>query len=593
MAASAQSLTRRNLGRGYRPQATLPGQEEAAAEGQYQPYAAPTPYRPYDPNGGMADTSGYDFYNQSAASTPISAVQPSSVPFYGGSDIAQQFVNNRNLEQNVGDRFEGYFQGEGSRRAGLENAALLKSGQLQGQLEQTPGYTGQEAAAIMGDRGDGGNAYRDLLNVDYGSNQLTPEERASITGDPSAAGRAFDPNILNATNETAFNAGAGYIQNAQDRLGQSYDVQKDAFGNAIDPGKLGLSGGYQSASDAVLNTTGGRVWDAATDRNLDMSSEYGRQAGMSDQEVADTAALGGQAVGARSRSAIQDLERQAAASGNASPLAVAAARREFEDQSAVGMADATVGAQLAARDAQRRAATGVEGTRLASQQYKTGAQIGAGLNLGRLAQGAMDTREGLRLGAERDISNRNLGAASQLGQVSRDMATYGADRQLQNEENWANRASRAGEFNQTSAYGAAADAERAAAERAAMLGTNRQNINQANQGNQFNRGYQVNATLSGASADIANARRQGQQENRGYYAGQQQYQGGQQNQQQQNMLQNRQQTQTGRNQSTSGSADWELGNKNAPNWFTKNVLPAVQAVTNFGNMANARPKQQF
>lgn len=572
MAAGAQTLTRsRAPVRPYRPMATVQGDEQADPASQVASANAP-----YDPNGGMQDTSGFNLYGESAGRTPLSTLAPASVPFYDGTDLAKQYQNNRNTQQNEGDRLEGYFGGESSRRSGLENAALLKSGQLQTELERTPGYTSQEAGDITR-----GEDYKKLLGTDYDSNFLTPEERAAAIGDPHAASAAFDPSILRNTNETAFNANSGNVSGTRDKLSQGLATMKSEMGDAVDPSKLGLSRGYQAGSDAVLNATGDRVWDAATSEGLDMSGEYGRQAGMTDQEVSDTAAMGGQAVGARSRSAIQDLERQAAASGNSNPLAVAAARREFEDQNAVQSADATVNAQLAARDAQRKAATGVEGTRLSSEQYKTGAQIGAGMDLGRFAQGALDTREGMRLGSEQDISSRRLGVASQVGQAGRDDARWAGERQIQNENDWADRAHDAGKFDQNAAYSAAAAAEREAADRAMAVATNRQGTNQTNQNNQFNRGYQVNATLSGGAATVADARRQGQQENRNYYQGQQQYQGAQGAQQQQNLLTNRAQTQQGVDKATEGSAGWELGNKQSGNWFTKNVIPLVNTAAKF------------
>lgn len=577
MAAGAQTLTRRTPVRPYRPMATIQGQEQQIApdlSDQIAPTASTPAYTPFDPNGGMADTSGFTLYRDSAGNTPLPTLPGSSVPFYSGDDIAKQYPNNRNTQQNIGDRFDSYFGNGASRREGLENAALLKSEQLQQELEKTPGYTPQEASDITRSED-----YKKLLDTDYDSNFFTPQERADIVGNPNAAGANFDPSILKNTNETAFNANSGNISGTADKLSQGLFTMKSDLNDAVDPSKLGISRGYQSGSDSVLTTTGNRVWDAANNKNLDMSDEYGRQAGMTDQEVADTAAMGGQAVGARSRSAIQDLERQAAASGNSSPLAIAAARREFEDQNAVESADATVNAQIAARDAQRRAATGVEGTRLSSEQYKTGAQIGAGLDLGKFAQDALDTREGFRLGSEQDISNRKIGVATQVGQAGRDDAKWTGTQQVQNENDWADRAHDAGKFDQTSAYDAAAAAERAAAERAAAVATNRQTTSQANQGNQFTRGYQVNATLSGGAQAVADARRQGQQESRAYYPAQQQYQGGQSQQEKQNLLTNRAQTQQGVNQATGGSAAWELGNKQSGNWFTKNVLPAVNSAT--------------
>ncbi len=504
----------------------------------------------------------------------------SSVPYYGGTDLAQQYQNNRNTEQNQGDMFQSYFGGEASRRNGLENAALQKSNQLYGNLEQTPGYSQPEIDAQLGNNPDGSNNYRNLLNTDYQSNFLTPDEQNQIKGNPYDPMGQLHPEDLTNANNTAYNASQGYVQGGQDQLAQNYGTTQSNLNGAITH-DLGLNSGYSGSISNIEGVTGNKVQNAVSNPGLDMSSQYGKQAGMTDQEVADTAAMGGQAEGARNRAAIQDLERQAAASGNSSPMAVAAMRSQFEDQNAVAGADATVNAQLAARNQQRQAATGVEGTRLGAEQYKTGAQMSGAEAMGNLAANAETQREQMRMAGAQDISNRRLGVASQMGQMGQQNAMYGTNQNLQNEADWANRGQQAGMFNQNLGYGASANAENQQAGRAASIAGNRQNTNQTNQGNQFNRGYQVNSTLSGLNQNIANARRQGQQEARGYYTGQQQYQGQQGQQENQNMLQNRQQTQAGRQAATNGSAAWEMGNKNAGNWFTKNVLPAVSTAAKF------------
>lgn len=522
-----------------------------------------------------------NFYGDSAGGTPISTIPNKSVNYDPTSDIAQQYKNNRDIEQNQGDMFAQYFGGEASRRNGLENAALLHNQGLYDQLEQTPGYSQSESDAILGNRQDGGNNYRDLLNTDYNSNYLTPNEQQGMQGNPYDPMNQLHPETISGNNNTAFQGSQGYIQGAQDQLNQNYGTTQSGMNDALDLSQTSATGlklgqHYQSDMGAIVDATGKSINAATGNQGLSMSGEYGRQAGMTDQEVADAAAMGGQAVGAQSRAAIQDLDRQAAASGNSSPLAVAAMRSQFEDQNAVNSADATVKAQLAARQQQRDAATGVEKTRLGSEQYKTNAQMTGAEALANFAGNAATQQEQMRQSTSQDIANRKMGIAANLGQMGQQNAMYANDANLANEQNWANRGQQGEEFNQATGYGASANAEQQQANRAAGIAQNRQGVNQANQTNQFNRGYQVNATLSGANADIANARRQGQQETRGYYTGQQQYQGQQANQQNQNLLQNRQQTQQGRQAATNGSAAWELGNKNAGNWFTKNVLPVMQ-----------------
>ena len=163
-----------------------------------------------------------------------------------------------------------------------------------------------------------------------------------------------------------------------------------------------------------------------------------------------------------------------------------------------------------------------------------------------------------------DVSNRQMSAASQLGQIGQQNANTLLNSQTGNAAAYQQGGLQAGQYNQSMAYGAAATAEQQAAQRAAQIATNRQNTSQTNQGNQFNRGYQVGSQMSNLQAGIANQGLSGQQQVRNYYTGQQQYQGQQGNQAQANMLTNRQQTQTGVNQATQGGAQWELGNRQNP-----------------------------
>lgn len=687
---------------------------------------SPNPGTSYSgPIGGAPDTSGYQPYSYTQPPPNYSGRQ---FGYEGGRDLAANYANNRNIERNEGDLLSQYFGGQAGQRAGYEQSAQQKGTSLYGQLEQNPGYTSDQANAILGNRAGGGNAYTDLLGQDYGSNYLNAGEQERISGNPYHAGNnAYDPGILDAVNRNAYNSGMGYAQDTADRLNQGYTNLSGGLDVANNPG-LRQSAQYASGVDNILGSTnrtvmgaanradlgmdsqfGSRMYGAAEDPNLAMSGqygsnlqsayrnpnlamsqqfagdlrsaysnpelamsdqyggelqnaysnealgttdEYGRQAGMTDQEVADTASMGGQAVGAQTRAAIQDLDRAAAAQGNSDPLAVAAMRSQMNDQGLVNNADATVHAQLAARAQQRQAAQGVEGTRLGAQQYQTAAELAslqdvehtrlgaqqyrtgaamsgindieqtrlgaqqyqtaaemsglqdvehtrlgaeqyranarmnaaqgvestrlganqfqaglqaqAGTNMGNMSLNATAQREAMRLAALQGQTGMQMSAAGQLGQYAQGNAMYTGDQQQRNVGNYQQYGNAAGMYNQTAQYQSLAAADQAAADRAAMLATNRQSTGLTNQGNQYNRGYQVQNQLSGLQQGIADRTLQGQQSVRDYYTGQQQYQGQQGNQAAANLLTNRAQTQQGVNQATQGSAAWELGNRQSP-----------------------------
>ena len=478
------------------------------------------PYGGYtDPLGGDPYTGGYNPYSPDFNLPNV--FSPYGESYYPGSDIAKQYVNNRNMQAGQGTQFQNFFGAAANQFGSAMGAAGQKANQLYGQLEQTPGYTSGEANSILGNT-PYGNVYQNLNNIDYGSNFLSGNDWQNMMGNPYAPGQAFNPQELGDIVNTANQGGIGYMQGAMGQMGDAYSNMAAGYGKAIDPSMLMQSPQYGNNLSNVLTQTGNTVMNAANrpdlamngqyasgmmnsanrpdllmnqqyasgmmgaanNRDLQMNqqyaqnlkgfaadprlqmnqqyandltksfsnqelgmnqeyandtmnafsnpdlgitSEYGRQAGMTDQEVADTAAIGGQAVGSQTRAAIQDLNRQAAAQGNSSPLAVAAMRNQMLDTQAVNTADATVQAQLAARQQQREAATGVEQTRLGAQQYATSAELAGLQNIENTRLGAQQFRTGAEMQGLQNIENTRLGA-----QQYQTAAQMGAEQNVEN-----------------------------------------------------------------------------------------------------------------------------------------------------------------
>lgn len=496
------------------------------------------------------------------------------ISYQGGNDINKQYVNNRDMNQGQGDAFEGEFSQDVQNRRNMESDFGGRAFDAYGQLEQTPGYTGQESEDIL--RQQDIEGLRDGVN--YGQNYLDSWENDAIRGNPYGGMDYLDPEGLTNTNYDNFQRTMGGVNNTESKLGANVNDTRSAMQSSINPDALRQSEDYKKWTGAVLDTTGNKVWDAATNKDLDMSGEYARQGGMTDDEVTAQGTTAGQALGAGYRSAVQDLERQAAASGNASPLAVAAARRQFEDQNAVGQADAVSTATGQARQMQREAAQNVENTRAAANRYKSNAQMQAGTDMGRFAQDTLNTVEANRQATERDLSNRSMDVAQTTGQMGQQAGMYTGAQGLAALESNANREYQAGLHNETARVGQFNRGETANAEREAMLGTNRQAVSQANQNATWNRGYQANQALSNRNTGVADARRQGQQENRNYLTGQQSYQGQQGNVANQARLTNRSQTQQGNQAATQGLGNYELGQKSAPG-----VLDKINKVISIGS----------
>ncbi len=399
-------------------------------------------------------------------------------------DPRKMVTQDRTSWYDRGNRIDSDLQGETVYRRGQEERYGGLMDRDAQELYDTPGYTPQEQAGIVRE-----GETQALLDTDYGSNYLTPGESSAIEGDPYRPGNEWTQHISRAMDQQ------------ESALTDNVAHTRAGVDAAIDPAQLGLSGEYRTNQDAVLNTTAENVYGAIDPSRLRMDAEYARQARMSDDEVATTVQAAERNIGNRYRSAIGDLERSAAESGNASPLAIAAARARLERQSAVDAADAGTDAYLAARQAQRDAATGVEGTRLSAEQAYSGLRSGAAMDLGGLASGAVSERERLRQDSARDLSDRKMDAALKTGGMMQEAITYSGDSRLSNEQQIADRA---------------VGAEGAASERAAFTATNRQGVNQANQGARFDRGFQVNEALSGRTQAGADARRQGQQTHLGW-----------------------------------------------------------------------------
>ena len=445
---------------------------------------------PYQPPAPAYDAGGPQTYQPNLTTT----------------DPYERFTQDRTSWYDRGNRIDFDLQGETQFRRGEELRYGGMMDQSAQELRDTPGYTPEEQAGITRE----GETYG-LLDQDYSSNFMTPGEMEEVRGDPYRSERFYNPGDLDRRN----NETAGYVY---DSLNQTEGALTDNIANtragvnaAIDPSQLSLSGEYRTNQDAVLNQTAGDVYGAIDPTRLRMSGEYERQAGMSDAEVEETRQAADRNIGNRYRAAVGDLERGAAESGNASPLAIGAARARLERQSAVDAADAVTNAGLAARQMQRDAGSGVEGTRLGAEQTYSGMRSGAAMDLGGMGERAVGQREGYRLDAQRDISDRQMQGALQTGAMAQDAATYAGNARTSNLQQIGDRGQQTGQYSQTTGINMAQGNEAAQSDRGGFIATNRQGVNQANQGNQFDRGFAVNEAMSGRTQAGADARRQGQQ----------------------------------------------------------------------------------
>jgi hypothetical protein len=354
-----------------------------------------------------------------------------------------------------------------------EQAALTK-------LQQTPGYTAPEAAQI---------------NVDYGANKTAPGdlnkqfftsgEQSGIAGDPNApvqtmgAGTAAEGAQLNAYGANLGGNVAALRTNVGGELA-NYSTDLSGANTNLDTGLAGAQGKFSALDTAVNNPALG-----------DLSQE--KQ--MTNKDVQDMRTAAGTTVGNMYRSSEDQLRRAAAAAGNTDPLAIAAATSRLDAQSAAGMGDAELQAQIAAQQAQAQRAHEIE-----TQRY------GETANTAQMRAGAATTEEAAAQNAAALAGLTNVASANAIGQTgvkaAEDVGAAGINAANVYGTTAVNQATTAANQN----YSAAALAEQEAANREALLATNRQ----ATQGNvsatKYGQGVQTEQLTAGGAANVGQTR---------------------------------------------------------------------------------------
>lgn len=490
--------------------ATAPGgggpQSATAGGGAYP--GSSSPYVPSLPNG--RDPSNLPSGDPNALSRfAISNTLGEGNNLIGSAGAQQDLYGNRETAgyNQVQDLYNPIWNGGGGYTSD-EQKGILQSG----------GPVGTDALSYEASQG---------LNNDF----LSPADQASITGDPYRANRtsqADTAKLTSGSDAEATRQRAIATSGAADLSGDVADMAK-GYSDAIDPSKLSVSSDYTQGQQAALGQGEASTSAALANPDLDVTDQYKTEAGMTDQEVADTAALGARAAGAGYQSDIDSLQQSAEASGETNPLAVAAMRDQLQRESGAAVTDATVQAQLAARGQQRAAATGVQQTELGAGQYKTGAELNTAQQLMQAQISSGQAQENTRLGANQDISGRLMTAAGDVGLAAIGTGEFGQGQAAGTESNIAARQQQEGEYGQSQDVATTAQGEADLQARQNELALNNQQTKQYNQATKFGQSYATNQALSNRYSTIANQYQQQQAEGRAAAAGQEQYQGSQAN----------------------------------------------------------------
>ncbi len=470
-----------------------------------------------------------------------------------------------NRGQNWEDEFSGlsnYYgnaaQGYGNRVEELYNPIWGGGG----------GYTPEMMRNII--QGEG----LDDISNQLGGNQLQQWEQNRISGDPYGAFDLFRGQAANLSNTAA-----GYGDEIRNQANAGYarglgavDEMRQGYRQAIDPSRMRLSEGYMPAVQEALaygrSGTERALQDPdlyfdPNDPSLNLTPEYLRQAGMTDEEVGQMAASSARDTGAQWQATKDKLYQDAAASGTATPLGLAAAESAMNRSSGAAQNDALLRGRLAARGAQREAATGIQdrqldagqyraNTRLNSGQYRAGLGSQNALAVQNAALAGNTTAEQLRLAAEGGLTDRQLQTIGNIGNAALNNAQFGSNLAT-------NAAGRAGDwnidtgrFNATMGTNLMGQGDVNASNRAAQIAGNRQATNQYNQGMQFN----INNALSNRYQQAYNPWVAAQQEGRAAAQGQQGYYGNQANTQNNFRLGGWGQSNQGQQGAAQGYAGW-------------------------------------
>lgn len=445
-------------------------------------------------------------------------------PYYGGTDTSSQnwgtaigangqdvnpnasmedvFSANRNQISNTGNLIGqeagnqlNYYGPLQQQYTSAENAAL-------NQLQQTPGYTSQEAGQI---------------NTDYSQFNTSPDQWGAI----------------NSTVNNGVNNEGTTLNQYQSGLGGTLNNYGSQLGGATSAYQGGLTGGVNTlASDiggaeganstAVNGATSGLAsglnsaqskfapLDTAVNNPALGFDPNSTEKQMTDQDVNDITTAAGTTVGNQFQSQQDSIARAAAAQGNTSPEALAAMERDLTTQGAATAGDAMTSARINALQAQYQRAAGIEQQREGAVQTQTGLQATAATTEEAAAQAAAGQAGQANIGAQQFLSNEGFTGAQTVGEAGLEAAQMGGQAGI----NTANTMGQANIGALNSYYPAAVNEQNTMTGQQYSAG-----VNQAN--TQYAQGTgSAQLTSAGAQA-TGNARMQGQSAYRSGVAGQQ------------------------------------------------------------------------
>lgn len=385
------------------------------------------------------------------------------------------------------------------------------------ELQETPGYTRDEG---------------DQINVDYNQfntpqgafdeQGLTPNEVASINGNPHLRREALNPQIHMDIDKTSADAQNQGVRDLKTGLKDAYDPQALKRSATYMDETSGALAGQEGGVNSAIGSEEASLDQINDPSKLGVSGDFINRYRMSDQDVNDLETQAGRSEGLRYQNAQDTLNRDAFAEGNTSPAALAAARARLLTQEGSATGDAAANARIQAKNTQaarekeiedaRRGSEGDIATRRSNAATTVGQQKIAGAeNLSTNRLKTAGESENTRMSGERDVADRNTGAAI----TGNTAAIEVADRTGKEAQDTSR-------FNENARVGVEKDIDDTTSNRAAQIAGNRQNTTTRIADTKFAQDTGSAQNTAAGAKTVGDARIAGNKSYRDYVQGQQQ-----------------------------------------------------------------------
>lgn len=466
--------------------------------------------------------------------------------FFTGSKENKKFIDqsvqNRDRFNERGDEQAQYLKNEGDYYDTNEKAYQQQADEAYQELRNEPGYSDAEMGGIYGDPNAAFKYYDpDQLSQDaaQGSGAVTNASTNYGVGIRDAANRA------GGSLRGAASSGTEGLRRAAGNLGTGMRTAADEYGadlgSAVErmrPGmeapsndQLAWQGGVynylKGENEGGLDEYGNKLESATSRDRLGLSKNFATDYAFTDTDGQNMKDIAAQATAGQYRKMGDQARLRAAAQGNTSPAAMAAIEANLGAQGAAEAGDAATRAAMAANQERARRVQDIEGMRLGAERDISGRQTAnagnlyegrsrGSQNLANMEMQGIESATGNRMKTAGDLAKYGYEAADTTGRARMDAAKLGGEYGYKAESEGADLGYKAAADSSGYDYKAAdmggqadMDATRYGAD--TKLATNR--YNQAT-----GQGLATGADAAGVarSAKIADTRRAGEADYRGY-----------------------------------------------------------------------------